>query len=98
MNGGCPFVQLSENELVKALPLNQQFSDDIEDILSFKKSKEPQKACAVYLRCQEKYLLQKKNLPILNRIRNLREINSPIQYYYLAKNLLEQVNACDNWL
>ena len=100
MDGGCPFVHFSKNELINSLPFSSACPEDIEDILNFKDSNQPEKACAAYLGYQENILRRKKNLKKINHIGKINHINKPIDYYFSAKNIslrLKEKN-CDQWL
>lgn len=89
MNMGCPFVHLNEKQLADSLPAVFSQVKDMEDIMRFKSSGQAGRACAAYLSCQ-KALCSRKNLAIAGG-REIKSIEKPIDYYYLAKSIGEKL-------
>lgn len=93
MDGGCPFQHFTEERLRQSIP--RLMSTDMEDLFKFKRANAPQRACAEYLRCQQK-VLRRRNKVVVDRTRRknsliVAEIGSPLQYYCLAKNVQKLV-------
>ncbi|KAK6626788.1 hypothetical protein RUM44_009265 [Polyplax serrata] len=85
-DGGCPFQHCSQDDLMKAIPRGMLAMPDIEDMLQYKSSGMPQRACLAYLLCQKKMLLSKHSSLSVKPISNsLAYVISPLQYYNIAK-------------
>lgn len=91
-DGGCPFQHCSQDDLMKAIPRGMLAMPDIEDMLQYKSSGMPQRACLAYLLCQKKMLLSKHSSLSVKPISNsLAYVISPLQYYNIAKSNVETI-------
>lgn len=91
MDGGCPFQHLSAEGLREFIPQKMAELPDIEDVFKFKNFGLPQRACAVYLSCHQKFFKNRENRFVVSNadVKTVPLIISPLQYYNISKQILE---------